>query len=226
MSDKQTRCGVVAVLGAPNAGKSTLVNQLVGQKVAITSAKAQTTRTRMMGIALDGDTQMILVDTPGIFAPKRRLDRAMVSAAWEGAESADAVLLLSDVEGLFDRDPREPGARRIARVDGVSPEIMAMATADSGSGLGSGGMRAKLQAARIAERAGIALAIINGTRPAPFAAALAQDSGTVFVPQSGASARKAWLGGRLAPAGSVTVDQGCMAALDAERWLAEQGDSS
>ena len=64
MSDKQTRCGVVAVLGAPNAGKSTLVNQLVGQKVAITSAKAQTTRARMMGIALDGDTQMILVDTP------------------------------------------------------------------------------------------------------------------------------------------------------------------
>ncbi|QPC97850.1 GTPase Era [Qipengyuania soli] len=97
MSDSATtRCGVVAVLGAPNAGKSTLVNQLVGQKVAITSAKAQTTRARMMGIALDGDTQMILVDTPGIFAPKRRLDRAMVSAAWEGAEAADAILLLVD----------------------------------------------------------------------------------------------------------------------------------
>ena len=96
MSDKQARCGVVAVLGAHNAGKSTLVNQLVGQKVAITSAKAQTTRARMMGIALDGDTQMILVDTPGIFAPKRRLDRAMVSAAWEGAEAADTVLLLVD----------------------------------------------------------------------------------------------------------------------------------
>jgi len=96
----QTKCGVVAVIGAPNAGKSTLVNQLVGQKVAITSAKAQTTRARMMGIALhpdtDPDTQMILVDTPGIFAPKRRLDRAMVSAAWEGAEAADAVLLLVD----------------------------------------------------------------------------------------------------------------------------------
>ncbi len=100
MTDTNTKCGVVAVLGAPNAGKSTLVNQLVGQKVAITSAKAQTTRTRMMGIALypdaDPDTQMILIDTPGIFAPKRRLDRAMVSAAWEGAESADAVLLLVD----------------------------------------------------------------------------------------------------------------------------------
>ena len=100
MTQETTKCGVVAVLGAPNAGKSTLVNQLVGQKIAITSAKAQTTRARMMGIALhegdDAETQMILVDTPGIFAPKRRLDRAMVNAAWEGAESADAVLLLVD----------------------------------------------------------------------------------------------------------------------------------
>ena len=91
-----TKCGVVAVIGAPNAGKSTLVNQLVGQKVAITSAKAQTTRARMLGIALHDQVQMILVDTPGIFAPKRRLDRAMVSAAWEGAESADAILLIVD----------------------------------------------------------------------------------------------------------------------------------
>nr|WP_298927129.1 GTPase Era [uncultured Erythrobacter sp.] len=91
-----TQCGVVAVIGAPNAGKSTLVNNLVGQKVAITSAKAQTTRARMLGIALYGTVQMILVDTPGIFAPKRRLDRAMVSAAWEGAESADAILLIVD----------------------------------------------------------------------------------------------------------------------------------
>ena len=91
-----THCGVVAVIGAPNAGKSTLVNQLVGQKVAITSAKAQTTRARMLGIALFANVQMILVDTPGIFAPKRRLDRAMVNAAWEGAESADAVLLIVD----------------------------------------------------------------------------------------------------------------------------------
>jgi len=100
MTETKQKCGVVAVLGAPNAGKSTLVNALVGQKVAITSAKAQTTRARMLGIALheaDGaNTQMILVDTPGIFAPRRRLDRAMVSAAWEGAESADAVLLLVD----------------------------------------------------------------------------------------------------------------------------------
>lgn len=96
MTDSDTKCGLVAVIGAPNAGKSTLVNALVGQKVAITSAKAQTTRARMLGIALDGDAQMILVDTPGIFAPKRRLDRAMVSAAWEGTEAADAVLLMVD----------------------------------------------------------------------------------------------------------------------------------
>lgn len=90
------RCGVVAVIGAPNAGKSTLVNQLVGQKVAITSAKAQTTRAKLMGIALEGETQIILVDTPGIFEPRRRLDRAMVNAAWEGTQAADAVLLVVD----------------------------------------------------------------------------------------------------------------------------------
>jgi GTP-binding protein Era len=90
------RCGFVAVLGAPNAGKSTLVNALVGQKVAIVSAKAQTTRARLMGIALEGEAQIILADTPGLFAPKRRLDRAMVAAAWEGAQEADAILLVID----------------------------------------------------------------------------------------------------------------------------------
>ena len=93
---EQTHCGVVAVIGAPNAGKSTLVNALVGQKVAITSAKSQTTRARLLGIALEGQTQIILADTPGIFAPRRRLDRAMVSAAWEGAQEADAILLVVD----------------------------------------------------------------------------------------------------------------------------------
>ena len=90
------KCGLVAVLGAPNAGKSTLVNALVGQKVAIVSAKAQTTRARLMGIALADEVQIILADTPGIFAPKRRLDRAMVAAAWEGASEADALMLLVD----------------------------------------------------------------------------------------------------------------------------------
>jgi GTPase len=90
------RCGLVAVLGAPNAGKSTLVNALVGQKVAIVSPKAQTTRARLMGIAIAGEAQMLLVDTPGIFDPNRRLDRAMVAAAWEGAVGADLVLLTID----------------------------------------------------------------------------------------------------------------------------------
>ena len=90
-------CGLVAVLGAPNAGKSTLVNALVGQKVAIVSAKAQTTRARLMGIALLDQTQIILADTPGLFVPKRRLDRAMVSAAWEGAQEADAILLVVEI---------------------------------------------------------------------------------------------------------------------------------
>ena len=92
------RCGVVAVVGAPNAGKSTLVNALVGEKVAIVSPKVQTTRARLMGIATEGSTQLLLVDTPGIFAPRRRLDRAMVQAAWEGASGADLVLLLVDAK--------------------------------------------------------------------------------------------------------------------------------
>ncbi len=91
-----TRCGFIAVVGAPNAGKSTLVNAIVGQKVAITSAKAQTTRTRLMGIAIADDAQIILIDTPGIFAPSRRFDRAMVAAAWGGAEGADAICLTVD----------------------------------------------------------------------------------------------------------------------------------
>ena len=93
------KCGLVAVVGAPNAGKSTLVNGLVGQKVAIVSPKAQTTRVRLMGVALEGDTQILLVDTPGIFEPKRRLDRAMVAAAWGGAEGADLIAMVVDAKG-------------------------------------------------------------------------------------------------------------------------------
>jgi GTP-binding protein Era len=96
-----TRCGLVAVVGAPNAGKSTLVNALVGQKVAIVSPKAQTTRTRLMGVAIEGDAQILLVDTPGIFDPRRRLDRAMVAAAWGGAQDADLVALVVDAEAGF-----------------------------------------------------------------------------------------------------------------------------
>lgn len=113
------KCGHVAVIGAPNAGKSTLVNYLVGQKVAIVSPKAQTTRTRMLGVAIDGDTQIILVDTPGIFTAARRLDRAMVAAAWDGASDADLIALMVDgragagpkvekiVDGLVGRPERK-----------------------------------------------------------------------------------------------------------------------
>jgi GTP-binding protein Era len=95
----EQKCGLVAVVGAPNAGKSTLVNALVGQKVAIVSPKAQTTRTKLLGVAIEGDAQLLLVDTPGIFEPRRRLDRAMVAAAWEGAEGADIIALVVDGRG-------------------------------------------------------------------------------------------------------------------------------
>jgi len=90
------KCGVVALIGAPNAGKSTIINAIIGQKVAITSAKPQTTRTRLLGIAMEAEAQLLLVDTPGIFEPRRRLDRAMVSAAWDGAEDADIIVFLVD----------------------------------------------------------------------------------------------------------------------------------
>ena len=94
--DAEPRCGYIAIVGAPNAGKSTLVNTLVGAKVAIVSPKVQTTRTRVLGITVEASSQLILVDTPGIFQPRRRLDRAMVSAAWEGAADADQVVLIVD----------------------------------------------------------------------------------------------------------------------------------
>ena len=127
------RCGLVAVVGAPNAGKSTLVNALVGQKVAIVSPKAQTTRARVMGIALEGSAQLLLVDTPGIFKPGRRLDRAMVAAAWGGAEGADLVALVIDakapgrrldalVETLARR--REPKLVILNKVDAAAKESL------------------------------------------------------------------------------------------------------
>ncbi|MGI8611190.1 MAG: GTPase Era [Sphingomicrobium sp.] len=115
-----SRCGFVAVIGAPNAGKSTLVNALVGQKVAIVSAKAQTTRARLMGIAIEGAAQILLVDTPGIFAPRRRLDRAMVAAAWAGAEDAELVLLVIDAAARLG----ERVEAMLAGVDGHKQPLM------------------------------------------------------------------------------------------------------
>lgn len=105
MIDQQnTKCGYVAVIGAPNAGKSTLVNYLVGAKVTIVSHKVQTTRNRILGIYTHDDAQIILMDTPGLFSPKTKLDRAMVGAAWTGAEDADVVLYLFDVRKKFPND--------------------------------------------------------------------------------------------------------------------------
>jgi GTP-binding protein Era len=104
-----TRAGFVAVIGAPNAGKSTLTNRMVGAKVSIVTQKVQTTRFPVRGVAIAGDTQIVLVDTPGIFSPRRRLDRAMVRSAWTGAEDADAVVHLVDVAAEL--AAREPGAR-------------------------------------------------------------------------------------------------------------------
>ncbi len=106
MNDPQTRCGFVAILGAPNVGKSTLLNRIVGVKVSIVSPKVQTTRTRVLGIALEGDAQLIFIDTPGIFHPKRRLERAMVAAAWGGAGDADHVILLVDAQRGLNPDTR------------------------------------------------------------------------------------------------------------------------
>jgi len=90
----ETRCGFVALIGEPNAGKSTLLNRMVGAKISIVTHKVQTTRARIRGVALEGDVQLVFVDTPGLFAPRRRLDRAMVNAAWSGAADADIVVLL------------------------------------------------------------------------------------------------------------------------------------
>jgi GTP-binding protein Era len=131
-ADARTRCGFVALLGAPNAGKSTLVNQLVGAKVSIVTHKVQTTRTRIRGIALVDDTQIVLVDTPGIFKPKRRLDRAMVHAAWSGAGDADVIVVVADARlGLDDDTARildglkeagRPAILALNKVDGMKRE--------------------------------------------------------------------------------------------------------
>ena len=113
--DIATRAGFAAVIGAPNAGKSTLVNALVGQKVSIVTQKVQTTRFPVRGVAMEGASQVVLVDTPGVFRPRRRLDRAMVRAAWAGAQDADAVVHLVDAEAELAEAP--DAAQKLARLD-------------------------------------------------------------------------------------------------------------
>jgi GTP-binding protein Era len=135
-----TRAGFVAVIGAPNAGKSTLVNHFVGVKVSIVTHKVQTTRTRIRGVCMTGETQIVFVDTPGIFEPRRRLDRAMVDAAWKGASDADIVVLLYDVgrakidsdtrriiEGL--KQSKQRAILALNKVDLVKPEALLPLTA-------------------------------------------------------------------------------------------------
>ncbi len=104
MTDVPSRCAFIALIGAPNVGKSTLVNALVGAKVTIVSPKVQTTRTLVRGIAIEGSSQLVFVDTPGIFAPRRRLDRAMVTTAWTGAHDADIVALMIDAKRGIDEE--------------------------------------------------------------------------------------------------------------------------
>ena len=150
-------------------------------------------------------------------------DNDRLAARVAQAAGAEAVLLLSDVDGLYDCPPGDSGATLVPRVEGVSDAVMAMASSASSSALGSGGMTSKLQAARIAERAGIALAIVNGTHEEPITRALASGLGTLFVPQRGANARQKWLGGRLSPSGVLTVDSGCAAALESGASLLAAG---
>ena len=141
-------------------------------------------------------------------------DNDRLAARVAQAAGASAVILLSDVDGLYDRDPKAAGAAMLPRVTGVTEEIHAMASRASGSGMGSGGMTSKLQAAEIAERAGIALAIINGTHDKPLGRALGGEGiGTLFLPKRSDGARKAWLGGRQRMRGSLVVDAGCAEAL-------------
>ncbi|MBX9830159.1 MAG: GTPase Era [Xanthobacteraceae bacterium] len=135
-----TRCGFIALIGAPNAGKSTLTNALVGSKVAIVTPKVQTTRTLVRGIAMEGPAQLIFIDTPGIFAPRRRLDRAMVTTAWTGAHDADVVAVLIDAKaGINDEaeailkkldEVRQPKLLILNKVDIVEKEkLLALAQA-------------------------------------------------------------------------------------------------
>jgi GTP-binding protein Era len=138
-----TRCGLVALIGEPNAGKSTLLNRMVGAKVSIVTHKVQTTRTRIRGIAIEGDAQLVFVDTPGLFRPRRRLDRAMVRAAWGGAADADVVVLLVEahrgvtegvraiLDALADQLPRgRTVALAINKIDRVPAERLLALSAE------------------------------------------------------------------------------------------------
>ncbi|MFO6465500.1 GTPase Era [Jannaschia sp. KMU-145] len=136
MTDQTTRAGFIALIGEPNAGKSTLLNRMVGAKVSIVTHKVQTTRARIRGVAMEGAAQLVFVDTPGLFRPRRRLDRAMVAAAWSGAADADVVVLLIEAHrgltegveailtGLEDRAPDAPVLLAVNKIDRVQAEVL------------------------------------------------------------------------------------------------------
>ena len=142
MSDAKTRAGFVALIGEPNAGKSTLTNHMVGAKVSIVTHKVQTTRARIRGVAIEGDAQIVFVDTPGLFQPRRRLDRAMVAAAWGGASDADVIVLLVEahrgvtegvqriLEGLEEIGKGRTVALAINKIDRVQSEVLLALTKD------------------------------------------------------------------------------------------------
>ena len=137
-----TRAGFVALIGEPNAGKSTLMNRMVGAKVSIVTHKVQTTRARIRGIVMEGQSQLVFVDTPGLFRPRRRLDRAMVAAAWGGAADADVVVLLIEahrgltdgtraiIDALKERVQNRPVALAINKIDRVKAEVLLALSAE------------------------------------------------------------------------------------------------
>ncbi|ABD53441.1 GTP-binding protein Era [Jannaschia sp. CCS1] len=142
MTDPTTRAGFIALIGEPNAGKSTLLNRMVGAKVSIVTHKVQTTRARIRGVAMEGDSQLVFVDTPGLFRPRRRLDRAMVKAAWTGAADADVVVLLIEahrgltdgVQAILDGLKERTGDRKVAlainKIDRVDAPVLLKLTED------------------------------------------------------------------------------------------------
>jgi glutamate 5-kinase len=184
--------------------------------------------TATIGRLLDAGAVPIINENDSVATQEIRFgDNDRLAARVAQASGASAVLLLSDVAGLYDRNPAEAGAILLSLVEGVTPEIHAMASGASASGMGSGGMSSKIQAAEIAEMAGIALAIIDGRPVGPIAHALDKGLGTLFVPRAvrgrKAAARKAWLGGRLRLKGALVIDAGAAGALGKGKSLLAAG---
>lgn len=167
-----------------------------------------------MGRLLKAGTVPVINENDSIATNELRFgDNDRLAARVAQAGRAQAVALFSDVDGLYDRNPKDPDANLLDTIKGVTQDHHEMASGDSSSGVGTGGMTSKLQAVEIAERAGIALAILNGLEDAPFRNALETDTGTLFLPRRHDTARKAWLGGRQRMRGTLVVDGGCAKAL-------------